>query len=112
MRRLILLAVVVAWCSPAFAQDAAKVDRGKALFSDLKCKMCHSVEGQGNPKGVLDGVGAKFRADDLHKWLMDPKGMAEKAKATRQPPMKPVTASADDLDALVAYLSTLKTEKK
>jgi hypothetical protein len=34
--------------------------------------------------------------------------MSAKAKATRKPPMKSYTLPKDDVDALVAYLMTLK----
>lgn len=93
----------------AFAQDAAKVERGKAVFVEQKCKVCHSIAGEGNAKGSLDGVGGKYSADELKQWLVSPKEMIEKTKATRKPPMK-VFASlpAADQDALVAYLQTLK----
>ena len=41
--------------------------------------------------------------------LTDPKGMTVKMKAERKPAMKAYTTlSKDDLDALVAYLSSLK----
>ena len=38
----------------AFAQDAGKVERGKAVFAEQKCAICHSVGGVGNPKGPLE----------------------------------------------------------
>jgi mono/diheme cytochrome c family protein len=92
----------------ALAQDA-KVERGKAVYAEQKCKMCHSVEGVGNAKGALDGIGGKLKADEIKQWLVNPKEMAEKAKADRKPPMKAFASlSADDTDALVAYLLSLK----
>ncbi len=104
-----LVAVALVASGAAFAQDAAKVAKGKAVFADRKCKTCHSVAGVGNPKGSLDGVGDKITADETKQWLNNPKEMAEKAGATRKPPMKPVASlPAADLDALVTYLQTLK----
>jgi len=89
------------------ADDA--VARGRQLFEEKKCKMCHQIGTVGNPKGVLDYVGNKHDADTLRMWLTNPKEMAKKAGSTRKPPMPPVkTLSEEDLDALVAYLSTLK----
>ena len=99
---------VVSLAGLALAQDA-KVDRGKAVYAEQKCKMCHSVAGEGNAKGSLDGVGSKLKAEEMKQWLANPKEMAEKAKADRKPPMKSfATLSAEDSDALVAYLLTLK----
>jgi hypothetical protein len=34
--------------------------------------------------------------------------MAKKAKSVRKPPMKPTTLGKEDLDAIVAYMLTLK----
>jgi len=95
----------------AFGQDAAKVERGKVVYTEQKCKLCHSIGGEGNAKGPLDGVGSKLSAADIKQWLVSPKEMSEKAKATRKPPMKSYsTLSAEDQDALVAYLLTLKSK--
>jgi mono/diheme cytochrome c family protein len=92
----------------ALAQDA-KAERGKKVFAEQKCKICHSIGGVGNAKGVLDGVGGKLSATDIKEWLTNPKDMATKAKADRKPPMKSFKdLSADDLDALVVYLGSLK----
>ena len=102
-------AVVLIPSGGAFAQDAATVEKGKTVYADQKCKMCHSVAGVGNPKGSLDGVGGKLTAAEMKEWLQNPKEMAEKAKAARKPPMKSyATLPAGDRDALVAYLQTLK----
>lgn len=104
-----LMAGTMVASSLAFAQDAGKVERGKAVFVEQKCKMCHSVAGVGNPKGSLDDVGSKLSAEDTTEWLQKPTEMATKAKATRKPPMKSFAKlPAADLEALVAYLQTLK----
>ena len=58
--------------------------------------------------GPLDTVGSKDSPDDIRAWLTDAKGMAAKTKATRKPEMKQYTLPKDDVDALVAYLTSLK----
>lgn len=93
----------------AAAQDA-KVQKGAQVFTAQKCSLCHAVAGKGNAKGSLDGVGAKLSAAEIKQWLTDPDGMTKKSGATRKPPMKIKTLAADDLDALVAYLQTLKSK--
>jgi hypothetical protein len=40
--------------------------------------------------------------------MTDAKGMTAKTKATRKPDMKSYSLPKDDLDALVAYMLTLK----
>lgn len=101
-------AVAVLVAGVASAQD--KVEKGKQVYADQKCSMCHSIEGKGNAKGSLDGVGSKLSADEIRQWITHPADMAAKAKADRKPamPAKYASLPAADLDNLVAYLSSLK----
>jgi mono/diheme cytochrome c family protein len=93
-----------------FAQDA-KVQRGMKVYEEQKCSLCHSIGGKGNAKGPLDGVGAKLKADEIKAWITTPKEMAAKTKAERKPPMRVyANLPAEDLDALVAYILSLKTK--
>jgi hypothetical protein len=70
--------------------------------------MCHSVAGKGNAKGPLDSVGAKLSEEEIRQWLISPRVMAEKTKATRKPLMPEYTKlSKEDLSALVAYMKSL-----
>ncbi len=101
------LGLCVGLVTAAAAQDA-KVAKGQQLFVDQKCSLCHSIAGKGNAKGPLDGVGSKLSADEIRSWVTDAKGMTAKTKATRKPEMKAFTLPKDDVDALVAYLGTLK----
>jgi len=97
--------LLVGMASLASAQDKAK---GEAVYTAQKCSLCHSVAGKGNPKGALDDVGNKLKADELRMWITDAKGMTAKTKATRKPDMKSYTLPKEDVDNLVAYLQTLK----
>jgi cytochrome c2 len=102
----VLVTLGLCWAQVGRAQDP---DRGKAVYAEQKCKMCHSVSGEGNAKGPLDGVGNKYKTDEIKAWISDPKTMAEKSKAERKPPMKSYASlPAPDIDALVAYLGSLK----
>lgn len=100
---LIVLAISV-FAAVAAAQDAAA---GAKLYVDQKCSVCHSIAGKGNAKGPLDDVG-KMPADDIRAWITDAKAMTEKTKAPRKPVMKQYSLPKGDVDALVAYLQTLK----
>lgn len=105
----VLVAGAVALSGLAFAQDAAKIERGKAVYAEQKCKMCHSIAGEGNAKGSLDGAGTKLKAEEIKEWLTNPKEMTEKTKAERKPPMKAFASLPPaDIDALVAYIGSLK----
>ncbi len=106
MRPAVVLAAC-AWVAPAFAQDA-KVQKGQKVYTDQKCSVCHSIGGHGNPKGPLDNVATKLTGDEIRQWVMDAKAMTEKTKATRKPAMKQYSLPKENVDALVAYLMTLK----
>ena len=111
MRRRCLfgLAAAVALGTFATAEDAKNVERGKALFAEQHCRVCHSVGGVGNAKGPLEGMGTKLSAAEIKEWLTNPKEQASKAKATRTPPMISFKhLPPEDLDALVAYVGSLK----
>jgi mono/diheme cytochrome c family protein len=95
------------WAVPLMAQDPNAV-RGQQVYADQKCGMCHSIGDKGNQKGPLDGVGSKLTAAEIREWMADAKGMTTKKKATRKPDMKSYTLPKDDLDALVAYMVSLK----
>jgi len=92
----------------AFAGAQDKVARGEKVYAENKCALCHSVGDKGNKKGPLDGVGSKYSMADLKSWIVDATGMTAKTKSERKPPMKNYSLSADDADALVAYMQTLK----
>jgi mono/diheme cytochrome c family protein len=91
----------------AVAQDA-KVAKGAQVYADQKCGLCHSIGDKGNKKGPLDGVGTKLSADDLRLWVIDAKEMTVKTKAPRKPEMKNYALPKEDVDALVAYMQSLK----
>ena len=99
------LALMIAAGRVGAAQD---VQKGQQLYTDQKCSVCHAVAGKGNTKGPLDDVGSKLSAADIRGWITDAKTMTAKAKATRKPDMKQYSLSKEDVESLVAYLSTLK----
>jgi mono/diheme cytochrome c family protein len=94
----------------AAAQDAAQVKKGEAVYTAQKCSMCHQVAGKGGKAVPLDGVGAKLSADDIKHWITNPTEMTAKTKSTKKPPMpnKYGKLPAADIDALVAYMQSLK----
>jgi mono/diheme cytochrome c family protein len=91
---------------PTAAQDLKA--KGEKVFTDQKCSLCHSVAGKGNAKGSLDGVGSKLSEADIRAWITDANAMTTKTGATRKPVMKQYSLPKDDVDALVAYLTSLK----
>jgi hypothetical protein len=113
MRRSALLVSLIGVMIPvsAGAQTAA-AERGMKVYAESKCSMCHSVAGKGNAKGILDDVGTRHSAEEIRQWLVEPDAMRVKAHAERKPLMKSYASlPKGDLDALVAYLQTLKVKK-
>jgi mono/diheme cytochrome c family protein len=104
---VIALILQAGLASLAFAQDA-KIAKGEAVYAAQKCALCHSVGDKGNKKGPLDGVGAKLTAAEISQWMTDAKAMTLKTNSTRKPEMKSYALPKDDLDALVAYMMSLK----
>jgi mono/diheme cytochrome c family protein len=108
---LMVVAVVgLAAASAAARQDAAQVKHGQEVFAAQKCSMCHAIAGKGGKQSPLDGVGAKLSAEDIRQWITDPTAMTAKTKSTKKPPMpaKYGKLPAADIDALVAYMQSLK----
>ena len=91
------------------ARGQGSVERGMKVYADQKCAVCHSIAGTGNAKGSLDGVGSRLTADEIRMWIMNPAEMTKKTKAERKPPMRAYpNLPKEDVDALVAYMLSLK----
>jgi cytochrome c oxidase subunit II len=99
---------------PAAEPADAKAERGKALFQSVSCAMCHTIQGtmanaQRGPdlthlasrQTLAAGTLANTR-EQLASWISDP----QKHKPGTNMPATPL--SRDDLDAIVAYLGSLK----
>ena len=111
MRRGAVLLLVMVFGLPvaAAAQDKALIERGIKVYADQKCGVCHAIDGKGNAKGALDNVGARLSADEIREWIVHPAEMTKKTKAERKPPMRAYPNLAkEDLDAVVAYMLSLK----
>jgi mono/diheme cytochrome c family protein len=110
MIRVVVLACLIGWVpTAALAQSPEVIARGQKVYAAEKCSVCHSVSGVGNKRGALDGVGSKLSADDIRQWIVNATGMAAKLKSDRKPAMRNYSNIAkEDLDALVAYMVSLK----
>jgi mono/diheme cytochrome c family protein len=87
----------------------AGADEGKALY-ESKCKVCHSVGGEGGKMaqigGALDGVGAKHDAAWFEKYLADPKAVKPDSK------MPKVKLTEPETKDVATFLLTLKSPAK
>jgi cytochrome c2 len=109
MKRTVLGVGLVVWFASAAGAQDAQVAKGKELYTTLKCQMCHAIEGKGNKMFPLDGVGSKLSADDIRKWLVNPKEMEAKLATKPKMAMKSFESRPkEEIDALVAYMVSLK----
>ena len=112
MMHVVTVAFALGVATPLAAaeQDDAKVKKGQEVYAAQKCQVCHAIAGKGGKQSPLDGVGKKLSADEIKLWITNPTEAAAKAKSTKKPPMpaKYGTLPAADLDALVAYMVSLK----
>ena len=110
MKRVVIpfaLVLLAAVAGPASAQNP--IEKGATVYGAQKCSMCHSLDGKGQAKGPLDGIGSKLKADEIRQWLVTPVEMAAKANSIRKPAMKSYASlPKEDLDALVAFLASKK----
>jgi len=91
-----LAAVNVALADPLAA-------KGKTLFESQSCNACHGDGGVGTAAApALMGIAAKVPADQLAQFFKHPT-----AKMTAGG-MPPIDLPPDDLNALVAYVESLK----
>jgi mono/diheme cytochrome c family protein len=104
---LLATALGLAAARPAAAQDAKQ---GEQVYTAQKCQACHSIAGKGGKASPLDGVGTKLSAAEIREWITHPTEMTAKTKSTKKPPMpaKYSKLPPADIDALVAYLQSLK----
>jgi len=107
---LVVAAATFGMAADASAQAAAApADKGAAVYAAQKCSMCHALDGKGQAKGPLDGVGTKLTADEIRQWIVNPAEMTKKANATRKPAMRAYpNLPKEDLDALVAFMVSKK----
>ena len=107
MRTVFTIMFTLGCAMTAAAQD---VKKGQEVYTAQKCQTCHSIAGKGGKASALDGVGAKLSAEDIKQWITHPKDAATKAKSTKKPlmPAKYASLPPADLDALVAYMASLK----
>ncbi|WP_291988450.1 c-type cytochrome [Luteitalea sp.] len=98
---VILMAAFAAEASPQ--SDEAREVHGARVYREQKCQACHSIEGVGNRRFPLDGVGAKLPVADIRKWIVAPREMNPRVRKKAYDKL-----AQRDLEALVAYLKGLR----
>jgi mono/diheme cytochrome c family protein len=112
MKRLTVVAAYLLVLGPGLAraaqdQDRATLDRGREVYKQQRCQTCHSIDGVGNRRYPLDGVGARLTEEQIRKWIVAPREMDPKVRKRAYDKLP-----KQDLDALVAYMRSLEPPKK
>ena len=87
----------------------AQVERGRAVYAQQNCSGCHAIAGAGNPRYPLDGVGQRRVPAELAAWVTGTGVAADELSAAvirRKQRFRELPP--EDLQALVAYVATLK----
>lgn len=89
--------------------EAALLTRGREVFLAADCAGCHAIGGEGNPRNPLDGVGRRLTPEEIrHYTIADPAVAEDLAPRIAAAKKDYANLPAEDLDALVAYLASLK----
>jgi len=81
------------------------VSPGAAVFQTKGCMNCHSLNGTGGTFGpALDKVGAGMSAEEIEKYVRNPKGVNPGSKM----PSQKDNLSERELDEVARFLATLK----
>ena len=93
----------------AYVAQADKIEAGKKVYGTQKCAQCHAVGGAGGKMSTaLDDVGSRLTTAEIKAWIVDPDPLTAKLKTKPKVKMKKYALPDSDLDALVAYVASLK----
>jgi mono/diheme cytochrome c family protein len=101
-------ALLFAWPSALVLADLALIGKGEKIYAEKKCVPCHLIKGKGGTAGPaargpdLSNVGTKRDGQWFKTFLKDPKAVNPKSK------MMAFKGSDEELEAVVAYLASLK----
>ena len=85
------------------AAPQSGIQQGEKIFEDRKCSACHTVHGKGGKMGPdLSEIGDRRDEVFFKKFLPNPKSVFP------QTIMPPFQGAKEELDALAAYLQSLK----
>jgi len=101
---LVSLSAAVAAISGCLSAEPASAQAGEKVYEEQKCRLCHSIGGQGNRRNPLDGVGSRLDEESIRKWIVAPQQMDPKVKKKAYTDLP-----AEQLDALVSYMKSLNT---
>lgn len=97
-------------------QASSQLRQAREMFFDHRCASCHvSQTPVGAPPELamdapsLDGIGSRLNWHWMQRWIANPRGMRSSA---RMPQMFKGKNAEADLEAVAAYLASLRDEKQ
>jgi cytochrome c len=104
----LIACVLLLWgATPAAAQEANKLERGKAILQE-KCGRCHAVDVFGDsPLKIappMRDIYVRYQQRELYEELLE-------GKVSKHKDMPQIPFSAEDVDAIMWYLYDLATRK-
>jgi mono/diheme cytochrome c family protein len=102
---------IPATLSDSAMQKQTVIAAGRAVFEAQDCMRCHAVADEGNRRNPLDGVGERRSAEEIRQWILAPAELKDQLSAWAfQAKQAYRELPAEDIDALVIYLQSLKTQ--
>ena len=112
MKRFVTVTIAAVFAAVALpavvSAQGDKIEAGKKVYAAQKCSTCHSIAGVGSKMAPLDGVGSKLTAAEIKAWITNPDPLTEKLATKPKIKMKKYTLPDAELEALVAYVASLK----
>jgi len=85
------------------------VAQGRRVYEEQGCARCHRVQGDGNPRSPLDGVGARLSPELLRAFVVaDDAVRAQLSPSVARAKFAFASLPEGELEALVTYLETLR----
>ena len=79
---------------------------GAAIYKEKNCGTCHSINGLGNPRFPLDGIGSRLNPNELREAITGTGSGASKiSRAVRQRKARYAEMPEEEMSKLVDYLS-------
>ena len=93
---------------PTVVLNSKAIERGRQIYEQQGCGSCHFIDGKGNPRNPLDGVGTKHSASELRDFITGADTLQSVLTTSiRKMKQRYRELSADELAALVIYMQSL-----
>ena len=88
--------------------DVKRLKLGIGIYAQQGCAMCHSIQGQGNPRYPLDGVGNNLSIEEIHNWVIGDESIKDQLSMNSYK-LKQLNRELtdDELQLLVYYLQNV-----